>query len=288
MSPAPIAVPGGPAVVVGGAVYLLAWPTVSGDGRRTPGVLLHYDIATDRWRRAAVSAGEDDGLAVIGDRLLIYTMHGSVHDRILDETGVRELPQDPLAPSDARSLVPVGEDRIILFARGPDDSNGERPTFIRAAELDLSTGKWRVLPKSKVVGGWQWWLTDGWLIDPETGVADGGKVNGWGRTYAEGGIFDPEARRWLPLPTAPPLRNGRWKGPAAGGEELLLVAGDGVLDPESGSWTRLSEPVPSLIDGRSAVWAGKGERLVAFGGAVQSGRKLVFTAQTWMWQPTGR
>jgi hypothetical protein len=107
-------------------------------------------------------------------------------------------------------------------------------------------------------------------------------------TYAEGGIFDPDARRWLTLPTAPPLQKGRWQGPAAGGSELLLVAGAGVLDPESGSWTRLPEPVPSLIDGRSAVWAGKGEQLVAFGGAVQSGRKLVLTAQTWMWQPTAR
>lgn len=287
IAPAPIPVGGGRVVVAGGGVYLYAWPSTSTTGK-TPGGLLHYDIATDRWRRPEVPVGENDGLAVIGDRLLIYTMfaeHGRIHDRILDETGVRELPPDPLAPSSGRSLVSVGDDRVVLLARPLDASSGARPSFVRAAELDLTTGKWRLLPKSHVVGGWQWWLTDGLLVAPETGVVDGGKVDGWGRAYPEGGIFDPDTRRWLRLPVAPPPHVGLWHGPAAGGPELLVVAGAGVLDPGSGSWTRLPEPVPSLVDGRSAVWTAKGERLVAFGGVIQSRRKLAFTAQTWMWQP---
>jgi hypothetical protein len=68
----------------------------------TPGGLLHYDIATDRWDRPGVSAGENDGLAAIGEKLLIHTQYaedGHIRERILDVTGLRDLPPDPLAPS---------------------------------------------------------------------------------------------------------------------------------------------------------------------------------------------
>ena len=177
---------------------------------KTPGGLLHYDIATDRWGRPGVSAGEDDGLAVVGDSLLIYTRYaenGHIRDRILDGTGLRYLPPDPLAPSGLRSLVPIGDDRLILFAHPIDHTLGKRPTFVRAAELDLGTGKWRLLPKSNIVGGQQWWLTDGLLVAPSWGVLDGGEVDNWGQSYPEGGIFDPETRRWRPLPAEPAHRD---------------------------------------------------------------------------------
>jgi hypothetical protein len=290
IAPAPIPVYGGYAVVADSGVYLLSWPSVSETGTRTPVRLLHYDIAKDRWPRPAASAGESDGLAVVGDSLLIYTRYaesGHIHDRILDDTGLRDLPPDPLAPSGLRSLVPVGDNRLILFAHPIDHTLGKRPTFVRAAELDLSTRKWRLLPKSNIVGGSQWSLTDGVLVDPYWGVLDGGEVDNWGRSYPEGGIFDPATRQWRPLPPAPPPPDGLWHGPAAADSELLIAEGH-VWDLESGTWTRLPEPLPALMDGRSAVWTGKGERLVAFGGTVHTDTTLAFTAQTWMWQPTAR
>jgi hypothetical protein len=288
IAPAPIPVYGGSAVVTDSGVYLLTWPTVFATGE-TPGGLLHYDIATDRWDRPGVPAGENDGLAVVGDSLLIYTQYaedGHTRDRILDETGLRDLPPDPFAPSGLRSLVPVGDGRLILIAHELDRSMGARPSFIRAAELNLSTGTWRLLPKSNIVGGRQWWLTDGLLVAPDWGILDGGEVNNWGRSYPEGGIFDPETRRWLRLPTAPPPHDGLWHGPAVGGPEFLIGPEGYVLDPESVRWTRLPEPLPGLRDSRSAVWAGSGEQLVAFGGVVSSRQELAFTAQTWIWQAT--
>jgi hypothetical protein len=71
-----------------------------------------------------------------------------------------------------------------------------------------------------------------------------------------------------------------------GGPEFLIGPEGYVLDPESVRWTRLPEPLPGLRDSRSAVWAGSGEQLVAFGGVVSSRQELAFTAQTWIWQAT--
>jgi hypothetical protein len=290
IAPAPRPLRGERGVVVDGVVHVLARSHGAEEYARPPR-LLSYDIAADRWRESPGPENSlDAGLTSAGGRLLAYpTSHerGRVPDRILDGNTWRSLPPDPLAPSFDRVIVPVADDRWLLLARALVPNPGaDEPSIVQAAEFDLATRTWRRLPDSEILGGPSWSLTDDLLVDPSTGGADGGQTGNYGRVVPYGGIFDPRARRWRPLPALPgPLTDELWRGPPVGGTELAVVHGF-VLDPgagEGGRWIRLTEPIRGAGEGRSAVWVG--DRLVAFGGTVDTGGKTTFTAETWMWQP---
>ncbi|MGH3489655.1 MAG: hypothetical protein ACRDP8_17335 [Actinopolymorphaceae bacterium] len=293
IAPARLPLHGEQAVVVDGVVHVLARDH-GPEGYDKPPRLLSYDIAADRWRESAAS-GNTIGAALASSaltpadgKLLAYeTSHeqGRVPDRILAGRVWQDLPADPLGPSFDRAMMPVGDDRLVLFAHEWVPNPGaDEPSIVQAAEFDLPTRTWRRLPDSEIIGGWSWSVTDGLLVDPSTGGADGGQTGNYGRVFPYGGIFDPQTRRWRPLPVLPEGRtDALWQGPATGGTELAVERGY-VLDPEagkSGRWIRLTEPTQGAREGRSAVWVG--DRLVAFGGTVITGRKSAFTAESWMW-----
>ncbi|MEQ7123781.1 hypothetical protein ABN034_04600 [Actinopolymorpha sp. B11F2] len=289
IAPAPRPLLGEQAVVIDGVVHVLA-QNHGPDGYDKPARLLSYDVATDQWREAAAPANSiGAALTSSGAKLLAYeTSHeqGLVPDRILDGGTWRDLPRDPLAPSFDRVMVAVGDERLILFAHELVTNPGaDKPSIVQAAEYDLAKQTWRRLPDSEIIGGWYWSHTDGLLVDPSIGGADGGQTGNYGRVYPEGGIFDPRARQWRPLPALPAEpSDDLWQGPATGGPELAIVRGF-VLDPgagKDGRWIRLPQPVRGAAEDPAAAWVG--DRLVAFGGTVHTDRKSAFTADTWMWQ----
>ena len=59
-----------------------------------------------------------------------------------------------------------------------------------------------------------------------SGEADGGEVNGWGRTVPEGGTLDPVTGTWGRLADAPRPGSGGWLATALGGAR---IATDGFL-----------------------------------------------------------
>ena len=99
-------------------------------------------------------------------------------------------------------------------------------------------------------------------MDPTTGGADGGEVNGYGRVIPFGGRLDPATGTWSRLPDPPAEYTGGWTVEAPGG---TVMAADGWLyDDQAETWTRLPRPMGAPEDPGPAVWAG--DVLVVHGG----------------------
>ena len=100
------------------------------------------------------------------------------------------------------------------------------------------------------------------MVDPSLGGADGGEVNGYGRTIPFGGRLDPATGTWTRLPDPPQERTGGWPVEALDGP---VIAAEGWLyDDRAGSWARLPKPSGAPPSPGVAVWA-DGELLVLGG-----------------------
>ena len=75
------------------------------------------------------------------------------------------------------------------------------------------------------------------VVWPMSGSADGGEVNGWGRPYPFGGVLDPAAMTWSPLPVSSAPDSGLAGYPVTVGDSLLV---DGqLLRPSTQTWTKV-------------------------------------------------
>jgi hypothetical protein len=72
----------------------------------------------------------------------------------------------------------------MLTAKPEVDQPGSQleTSLLRAAIFDEEGETWRRLPVSDQLGGVGFVWTGRWLVDPTPGGADGGEVNGYGRT----------------------------------------------------------------------------------------------------------
>ena len=179
-----------------------------------------------------------------------------------------QLPANPLRPSFDRVLIstPSG---LVLTAKpiGPD-GGPEDPALVHAAVLPAGASTWRLVPSSgDQLGGWYWTWTGQRLVDPTPGGADGGQVNGFGRTIPYGGALDPSTGDWIPLKDTPRESTGGWAVEALGGRYNAVqgwVYDDG--DGEQGhSWTRLPKPDGAPTEPGPGVWVG--DVLIVSGGA---------------------
>ena len=100
------------------------------------------------------------------------------------------------------------------------------------------------------------------LVDPTLGGADGGEVNGYGRTIPYGGALDPATGTWSRLPDAPREQTGGWPVEALDGP---VIAVEGWLyDDAAGTWDRLRRPKGAPPEPGVGVWAG--DTLLVLGG----------------------
>jgi heat shock protein HslJ len=180
------------------------------------------------------------------------------------------IPQDPLGPGFGRRYTATPS-LLFLTDHAEVTNPGVDPSFVRGALLDPVSLTWGGrLGDSPQVGGVRWTWTGQRLVDPTPGTVDGGATNTYGRSYPLGGVFDPAAGAWGPLPHAPqPAAPGEpvtapsgWPVQATGGR---LSAVDGWLyDDVAETWTALPAPDGAPTAPGSAMWAG--DQLIVVGG----------------------
>ncbi|MEN0128007.1 MAG: hypothetical protein AAGC49_01105 [Brevundimonas sp.] len=248
------------AAVVDGVLYVQAVPVDS-----TAVTLLAYDPAKDEWTQR--SPGPCSGRLTAYHHVVLCASgtdeRGVTPDAVYDPAtdSWSELPDDPLDPSFDRTLSVVG-DHIIVTANDLSSVSGSTPPVVHLAELDPSLTTWTLLPDSEVVGSATPIATDDGLVFPETGTSDGGEVNGWGRAYPNGGIYDVEKRTWAPLP-----------GPSVAGSTPapLVAAGDravtGVAVIDVGAGTSVDLPDVPWGEDDQPSFAASPTSVLAWGGA---------------------
>jgi len=230
--------------------------------------LLAYDVARDAWSIVPTPAGFTGGqLVADGDRLVVVS--GSDEQRVVPDriyvpaTGRwSTLPEDPVGPAFDRALTATPTGLVLTAHELVDNPGGDGPSLVVAALFDRTTGTWTRLRDSDQLGGWMWTWTGRHLVDPSLGGADGGEIGNYGRTIPFGGILDPATGTWSRLPHAPKERTGGWPVSALGGR-FAAVAG-WTYDDETESWAEVPRPGGAPDEPGAAVWAG--DRLVVIGG----------------------
>jgi hypothetical protein len=276
---------------VGGAV-------VDGDvvwaqtGWEADAPLLSYDASDDRWTvhpappgpaaasyLLAVSAGHPVALRT-EQRTERHT------DAVYDpHAGTwASLPPDPLTPSFDRSAVQTPRGLLVTGAEAVPDPGSEQPSYLRAMLLDVSRGTWRRLLDSDQLVGAGIAVHGDRAVWPDLGGADGGEVDGYGRTIPFGGVLDLAAGTWHRLPGAPAEGSGGWPVHALGGP---VSAAEGYLyDDRGGSWTRLPRPADGPALPGAAGWAG--EDLVVVGGTTEPVTRYERVQGAWVLHGAGR
>lgn len=231
-------------------------------------VLLAYDVGHDAWSRIATPPGFTDGqLTADHDRLVVASggdERRSVPDRVYDPGAGRwsTLPDDPIGPAFDRVLTAIPTGLVLTAHALVDDPGADGPSLVLAARWDRATDSWTRLPDSDQLGGWAWTWSGRRLVDPSLGGGDGGEVGNYGRSIPFGGILDPASGTWSRLPHAPKQGTGGWPVGALGGR-FAAVAG-WTYDDDTASWAPVPRPLGAPDLPGAAVWAG--DRLVVIGG----------------------
>ena len=254
-------------------------------------VLVAYDAAADRWHRPSPPPNPSMGgrLAAAGRALVLFSEShelGEVRDQRYDpETDTwHALPADPLAPAYDRTIVAAGGELVLLAIRLRANP-GQDPPLYEAAAYDLDTGRWRELGGSDVVGGYPQWVAAGrTIVNPSLGGADGGEVNGWGRSHPYGGMLDVRDGTWsaLPDPPAQAAEPPIGQTPAAADASLMANHNGWAFTPADGTWTRLELPVHA---GEAEQAAAVGDGRYYLWGGVRWSDNGRLSAAGWVWAP---
>jgi hypothetical protein len=294
---APVPLAGATATAFGGEIVVWV-PT----GSAGPALLAHAP-GNDAWTALTPPPVSDPGwyrVTGAGERLV--AVHASdeageqpdlVYDADADTWAA--LPDDPLTPGFERSIVGAGRRLVLLDHELVPNPGSERPSLTRAAVLDLESMTWTALPPSEILGVGPALVEGDRVVIPSLGSADGGAVNGWGRSFPFGGILDLAAGTWGPVPEpagGPPSPDqpDRSAG-AVGSETATYTGGPGlVLDVAAGRWREIPEDggppfdPAAPISGRTVVAAGRD--LVLYGGERWSdGPEGEVLADAWLWSP---
>lgn len=233
------------------------------------GALLSYDASADAWatHRAPSSLPEYGQVVADGGRIIVIRgerHRGDDPDPVYDTQAQTwsHLPADPLDSAFGRMLTATSAGLVLTGHDLVAQPGSEKPSFVRAARLAPESDQWQLLADSDQLGGGQWTWTGKRMVDPTPGGADGGDVNGYGRTIPSGGILDPVRGEWSRLPDPPQELGGGWGVNALAGP---LAAGAGwIYDDRDETWTKVARPADGPSRAGSAVWAG--EQLIALGG----------------------
>jgi hypothetical protein len=278
---------GAPTAVVGDDVYVLQ-----------SGSVWRYSISEDRWDPAPTEPSIDIGvhqLVAAGDRLVAVTSSDEGQDEddyfVLDEPGAEWRSSWP--PGD---LLPLMYDRSAvwsapyLYVFGKElvpNPGSEEPSLTIGARVDLDSGEWERLPDSEILGPPSV-ASDGLLVSPHPGGADGGEVNGWGRTYPYGGIFDTATQTWRDLPPAPGGGDRTTAGVIGSSSAWFGGSGGDLFDTTTVGWTSM----PALEEAPGATaregWAGEvhtaGLDSVVVGGVDWSDDEPELLGDAWIWR----
>jgi hypothetical protein len=183
-----------------------------------------------------------------------------------------------------RTVVAAGVRIVVSGYDATKPNDGHEPSVVLA---DVWNGQdWTRLPATGQLGNfWHW--TGERLVDLDIQTADGGEVQGWGRSYPHGGRLDPTTGAWAALPDAPDPERDRVDGWHVNAVDGPLLAGWGyVYDDSTGRWVMLGSPESGVDVDQSAVWADG--RLIVFGGVdEETGYRDVsgLSNDAWVWTP---
>lgn len=232
------------------------------------------EFANGVWKEHQIPDG-DMSMSATQQELILYPRtheNGYQHDVALDPKTdqVRELPRDPLAPSFDRYMTWTGKQLVLTAKDDVEQPGSEKPALIRAAALDGT--RWRSYRDSESIGSDPWFFVAGRLVLPVLGRADGGEVNGWGRSYDNGAILDPETGAWSSLPNAPEPAGAGTLTECAATDDRTFCHGY-AFHVASGSWTALP-----VIEGGRPWHAGAAiarNELIVWGGALFGDRNTL-------------
>lgn len=276
---------GGGAVVDGDVVWAQT-------GWEADAPLLSYDASEDRWTQQPAPPGPPTasyGLAVSEGRPVALRREQRTQrypDAVYDpHAGTWEsLPPDPLAPSFDRAAVQTPHGLLVSGAEAVPNPGSDQPSYLRAMLLDVTTKTWQRLPDSDQLIGAGIAVHGDRAIWPDLGGADGGAVNGYGRTIPFGGVLNVATGAWQPLPHSPAEGTGGWAAYALGG---AVSATEGYLyDDRNGSWTPLPRPQDSPPHPGAAGWAD--EDLVVIGGTTEPIDRYERVQGAWVLRGAGR
>ena len=239
---------------------------------------LAYDIAADSWSRIAPPGVEVDLVQKDGER--IWALRGTdvvSWDPATGEVRV-ERPYD-VAPR-------LDDPRLLLTRAGPvvtgfryDDAAPDEPA-LALADLPSSAG-WRRVTTGQI--GWFHAVVAGKVVGPESGSADGGEVDGWDRSYPQGGMLDPGTGVWEPFDVPGPAGREGWSVTAFGQTQLVTSGSFRDLAGDK-EWTATGRPDSRLDSSLSVVWAG--DRLFVWGGVDdEQGYDAPAGPEAWTWVP---
>jgi hypothetical protein len=274
--------------VVGDDIYFL----VSGV-QGWPGAVsafLRYSIGGDSWQELTPPGGDLGWYQLVGAGDVVVAFSGS------DEAGSRpdlvfdpradgdweELPDDPLSSGFDRTMAWSGRHLYLFDHELVANPGSESPTLTRAARMELGAGEWERLPDSEILTTGPWFTEGDLMVNAALGGADGGEVNGWGRRYPNGGIFDTSSTVWSQLPDAP--EEARSAGVLGSDDAMIYAARGWLLDLDAGSWIELPElPESPEYTRRNVVTAGADA--VVFGGERwEDGSDGELLGDAWMWR----
>lgn len=267
--------------LVGDVLYL--W--LPDEGAAGPSVLA-LDLAQRSWhrlRRPPDVVGRYLRLVAAGGQLVAhYSEVGRADARDLmwvagpgapGQGRWEALPLQPFGASYDRSMVWTGDALVLVTPGAPPTQERTGPPFMRAAVLEGQS--WRVLPEQEVVMSgsldWSWTGTSGpaepgdRVVSTSTYEADGGQINGFGRSIPSGGYLDPSTGKWSELPPAPEGHQALAALPYAAGGRWVANGEGLVLDTRADRWIRLPEMPDQPDQDAAGAWAAG--RLVVWGGA---------------------
>lgn len=257
--------------VIGSSLYLL-----TGFAGEATERFLVYDADRDRWATLPSPAHSPETLVAMGDRIIAIASDDAdeAGDAVFDPEAATwtALPDDPLGPSTGRQGAVIGGRLLLTGAKRTTDS----PPVQRLAVLDAAMRTWTRLPDSEIIGG-DPTVVGGRVVFPMLGDADGGSVDGWGRSYDYGGVLDLGAGTWSRLPAAREIRATCESGWSPSTGVPSFVVGDQILiagcrfDPVRGSL--LPIPAPEFTT-RFAEGSATDHLLVFVWGGATAGRNL--------------
>ena len=296
----PVATVGASTAVVGDQVFALTLGF--GPVRRQ---LVAYDVSDDAWGKIGLpyetAVHRSWSIVATGDAIVLYATTdetGTAPDWVfnLTDQSWSELPDDPLGPAFARSMVWNGT-ALFLFGKALVESPGgaDGPSYTRAARYQ--GGAWTVLPTADTIGPGPALVDGHRLIAPRLGCADGGDNNSYGRCIPYGAVFDTIANEWGELPNAP--GRGRKDISSYGGVSGTdLVAGSPrggpFFDATTDEWFDLPpldpKPDPTSNDADNPTFttrraASVGDAIVVVGGAKYGPQGGALLADAYMWTP---
>lgn len=151
---APVPVSGRTTVVLDDKLYVLTPDSGRAD---SPVTFLCYDPVQDVWTTLPSPSGEGVDLVAADDVVLAVasSTEEAAVDSVFEPTrgSWRQLPPDPLGPSDVRAAVWMG-DWLLLTAQGSVPEQGAERDVLELGALDATFTDWRRLPNSNIGGGY--------------------------------------------------------------------------------------------------------------------------------------